>query len=305
MAICPDGHQSGSDDFCDVCGLRIGRMSQAQPAGDPWGSPSRAPGGAGPSAQPSGPGGPGAGSAGPVGSSDCPRCGTARTGRFCEGCGLDYTTGRLPDGSVVGAGGPQQAASQPDAPYSPTVYSYPASAPSVVPPVPAPLLPPTWDAHAPAEGGQAASPAAHGTGSVPRWPAGQATTWSVVVSADRAYYDQVRTVSGPDAESIVFPGYCAERQFTLSGGEMRIGRHSTSRGIYPEIDLTGPPTDPGVSRLHAVLVARADGWSVLDPGSANGTQVNGAEIPQNEEVPLRDGDRINVGAWTALSVHCR
>jgi hypothetical protein len=136
----------------------------------------------------------------------------------------------------------------------------------------------------------------------PQAPSPGAATWSVIVSADRAYYDKVRATSGPDAESIDFPAYCAERQFTLTGAEMRIGRHSTSRGIYPEIDLTGPPTDPGVSRLHAVLIVGPGSWSVLDPGSANGTQVNGAEIARDEQVPLHEGDRINVGAWTVLTV---
>ena len=24
MAVCPNGHDSASDDFCDVCGMRIG-----------------------------------------------------------------------------------------------------------------------------------------------------------------------------------------------------------------------------------------------------------------------------------------
>ena len=85
---------------------------------------------------------------------------------------------------------------------------------------------------------------------------------------------------------------------------MRIGRRSVSRGIDPEIDLTGPPADPGISRLHAVLIAAPDGgWAVLDPGSANGTLVNGTEIPTGVEVPLHDGDRINVGGWTAITVH--
>jgi pSer/pThr/pTyr-binding forkhead associated (FHA) protein len=76
-----------------------------------------------------------------------------------------------------------------------------------------------------------------------------------------------------------------------------------SRGIDPEIDLTGPPADPGVSRLHAMLIEAADGtWSVVDPGSENGTLVNGKEIPPGEAVPLRDGDRIHLGAWTALTI---
>jgi pSer/pThr/pTyr-binding forkhead associated (FHA) protein len=84
---------------------------------------------------------------------------------------------------------------------------------------------------------------------------------------------------------------------------MRIGRRSASRGLTPEIDLTGPPLDPGISRLHAVLVARPDlGWSVIDPGSENGTQVNDKEIPTGVPVPLRDGDRIHLGAWTVITI---
>jgi pSer/pThr/pTyr-binding forkhead associated (FHA) protein len=131
-------------------------------------------------------------------------------------------------------------------------------------------------------------------------PAG---TWTALVWADRGYYDNMRAVSGPDADHIDFPAYCPERQFRLSGHEIRIGRHSASRGLNPEIDLTGPPADPGVSRLHAVLIPMPSGdWAVLDPGSANGTQVNGTEIPVGEKVPLHDGDRINVGAWTAITV---
>jgi pSer/pThr/pTyr-binding forkhead associated (FHA) protein len=84
---------------------------------------------------------------------------------------------------------------------------------------------------------------------------------------------------------------------------MRIGRRSTSRGLTPEIDLTGPPLDPGISRLHAVLVARPGlGWAVIDPGSENGTMLNGHDIPTGVPVPLHDGDRIHLGAWTVITV---
>jgi pSer/pThr/pTyr-binding forkhead associated (FHA) protein len=124
-----------------------------------------------------------------------------------------------------------------------------------------------------------------------------------MVAADRAYFETVRAGDGPDVATVTFPSYCAERRFRLAGTEMRIGRRSASRGLEPEIDLTGPPADPGVSRLHAVLMAEPDGtWAVLDPGSANGTLVNGAEIPTGERVPLHDGDRINLGAWTAITI---
>ena len=132
---------------------------------------------------------------------------------------------------------------------------------------------------------------------------GAAAGWSAVVTADRAYYDSVIAEAGPDASSIEFPGYCPERRFRLISREMRIGRRSVSRGLDPEIDLTGPPADPGVSHLHAVLIAEPDGtWSVLDPGSANGTVVNGGEIVPGVRVPLHDGDRICVGAWTVLTM---
>ena len=124
-----------------------------------------------------------------------------------------------------------------------------------------------------------------------------------MVSADRAYYDSVQAAGGPDAAGIAFPAYCPQRRFRLAGNEVRIGRHSSSSGIDPEIDLSVPPADPGVSRLHAVLLKAPDGtWSVIDPGSANGTAVNGSEIPQGQAVPLRDGDRIHLGAWTELRV---
>lgn len=129
-------------------------------------------------------------------------------------------------------------------------------------------------------------------------------TWTAVVGADRAYYEQVQALTGPQGAAVTFPAHCAERRFQLVGNQMRIGRRSESRGLAPEIDLSGPPADPGVSRLHAVLIAAAEGnWAVLDPGSANGTLLNGTEIRVGDQVPLRDGDRINLGAWTAVTVH--
>ena len=133
--------------------------------------------------------------------------------------------------------------------------------------------------------------------------AAKAGLWTAVVTADRAYYDSVQAASGPEAASIGFPAGCAERRFRLSGTEVRIGRRSVSRGIEPEIDLTGPPLDTGVSRLHASLIAGPDGsWSVVDSGSPNGTLVNGSEIQPGEPVPLRDGDRIQLGAWTLITI---
>ena len=110
----------------------------------------------------------------------------------------------------------------------------------------------------------------------------EATTWTATVTADRAYYDSVMAVDGPDAAGITFPRYCPDRHFPLQGKQISIGRQSRSRGIQPDIDLIGPPEDPGVSHLHAMLVAQPDGsWSIVDLDSANGTAFN------DEPNPLR------------------
>jgi hypothetical protein len=127
--------------------------------------------------------------------------------------------------------------------------------------------------------------------------------WTAVVTADRAHFDRVVAASGPDSGLMRFPADYPERRFPLSRPEMRIGRRSASRGLTPEIDLTGPPLDPGISHLHAVLTAEPDGaWTVHDPGSANGTLVNDRELAHGARVRLRDGDRVFVGAWTVLTI---
>ena len=86
---CPKGHASSTDDFCDTCGAKIGGTmpipvatgSGPRPAGSGSAAPAQAPV-----------------SAPPGGGQPCPNCGTPRTGnwRFCEDCGFDHTTGKVP-----------------------------------------------------------------------------------------------------------------------------------------------------------------------------------------------------------------
>jgi FHA domain len=282
MPTCPAGHDSADPDFCDVCGMRIGGAAPTPAEPDP---------GPGVSASASSPAPASAGPDAPA--EPCPQCGTIRSGQFCETCGYDFASGKPADspGGPATAGSPAPvrppAAATVTGPGQPDLAAGPA-------PVTGPAV---------ALGGDGGSGDV-GTGPVAGGPPGSGVpVWTAVVTADRAYYDSVIAEGGPDAASIEFPGYCPERRFRLSGQEMRIGRRSVSRGLEPEIDLTGPPADPGVSHLHAVLVAQPDGsWVVLDPGSANGTMVNGGEIPGGVRVPLHDGDRICVGAWTVLTI---
>src|SRR6266571_3835516 len=193
----------------------------------------------------------------------CPRCGTPREGQFCETCGFDFESPA-----------PATARGSSPAPVGQTEAK-----------------PVQEVTHTSAEGavGQ---------------PERDAQAWAAVGSADRVYYEALIAAGGADAAELPFPESCPDRRLLLTGARMRIGRRSASRGLQPEVDLTGPPTDPGISHLHAILISQPDGgWAVMDPGSANGTLVNGAEIPAGDLVQLGDGDRIHIGAWTSITVH--
>ena len=50
--------------------------------------------------------------------------------------------------------------------------------------------------------------------------------------------------------------------------------------------------DASVSRYHAEIRAKGDGFVVVDLGSTNGTRVNGVRIYERE---LRDGDELAFG----------
>ena len=87
--------------------------------------------------------------------------------------------------------------------------------------------------------------------------------------ADRARYDLLAP------EGIDFPDHVPTRTCTLDADVVTVGRTSVSRGIHPDIDLSGPPEDPGVSREHLRLERTADArYAVVDCGSANGTTLN-------------------------------
>jgi hypothetical protein len=259
MATCPAGHNSGSDDYCDVCGTRI---SGSAPVSTPASAPSSAP------APP-----PGASATG----ESCPDCSAPRTGRFCEGCGYDF---------AVGAGRPTSAPTSAPA-------AEPTSAPTSPPSTPATT---SWP-------GRSAEPAT-GPMRLNSPASSDGPPWTAVVVADRDYFESVLEQS-EDGAAFTFPPYCPERRIPMDRPQIRIGRRSVSQGVVPEIDLGQPPEDPGASHTHAVLLAKPDGtWTLVDPGSTNGTTVNGGDepIPVNIEVPMRDGDRIHIGVWTTITL---
>jgi hypothetical protein len=197
----------------------------------------------------------------------CPNCRAYYEpgARFCENCGLDFTTGHMPGPGPTGTGR-RQTDPPVDGGYGEPVITGNAA---------------NWN----------------GGGGAP-----VATTWEAVVEAERDYYD-----SGDD-HRVPFPSFYPRRVFPLSGPRLLVGRRSESRGIHPEIDLSGAPEDPGISRAHAVFERQPDGgYALLDPGSTNGTRLNDEPEPiePHGPVPLQDGDRVYLGAWTRITIRAR
>jgi pSer/pThr/pTyr-binding forkhead associated (FHA) protein len=140
-----------------------------------------------------------------------------------------------------------------------------------------------------------------------------ASLWIARIWADRDHYELVRArpTRGRVTEAVAFPVPAPDREVVLTGDEVRIGRRGTEAADdadAPEIDLGGPPRDPGVSHLHAVLLALPpDRWVVLDAGSTNGTSLNYGDEPLPVDTPVRlhPGDHIHVGAWTTITLRRR
>jgi FHA domain-containing protein len=76
-------------------------------------------------------------------------------------------------------------------------------------------------------------------------------------------------------------------QFDELGGS--IGRADTNQLVLPDPERT-------ISRVHARIVFRAGGYSVVDNGS-NPISVNGQVLGSGREVPLRPGDQLQIGGY--------
>ena len=77
------------------------------------------------------------------------------------------------------------------------------------------------------------------------------------------------------------------QRFRFAGDRVSIGR-----GAENDVVLN----DAGVSRAHARIERRGAIWVLLDRGSANGTQLNGAPLAAMAQ--LQEADRIRVGTVT-------
>ncbi|WP_374774002.1 FHA domain-containing protein [Streptomyces sp. NBC_01310] len=329
MPTCPNGHQSASDDWCEVCGHRMA-ASEGPPAVPSYGY-GFPPSAGDPTAQ----------------AELCPQCRTPREAMapFCEECRYNFLTRSAtsytppapdqgPQATGVGAG-PGAPPPPPPVPapgtYAQDHFEYQGSRPSRVnrpaeplqreddwllpPPAHEPQReyqqppqpqyqqqpPPQQQYQAPPQQQyqQQSPPQQHQS-----FPM-QGGAWTATIGPDRSYFMAMMQRSGPEAAGLNLPAYSPEQHLPLSGGQITIGRRRASTGESPDIDLSVPPEDPGVSHQHAVLVQQPDlSWAVVDQNSTNGTTINGGEDPIQPyvPVPLSDGDRVHVGAWTTITI---
>jgi hypothetical protein len=278
---------------------------------------------------PAAPSGGAAASAGAAGGSGCPVCGAERNGRFCEECGYDFDLAEAmpqvtteasampgPEPESGPAAGAQASGGTAPANQGLDLEAELGRAEAQSVPAAVGGTAPVPEAESEVESGrlQEAEPEAAGAqsvavhsvfnGGVVGRPGAAGEELSLVVDADADYYAaQIERGDIIEAE-FPFPKYPHERRFTFAEGPVRIGRASASRGLAPDIDLTGPPLDPAVSHLHAQLLRHDEGWVVVDLGSANGTRLNDSDEPleAETEIPIKQGDRIHLGVFTTITV---
>ncbi len=85
---------------------------------------------------------------------------------------------------------------------------------------------------------------------------------------------------------LVFQNRDAARPLFIGGG-------TATAVIGRQPDCAVRLTDAGVGERHATIERRADGYYILDLGTANGTRVNGQRVSVQR---LANGDEIEVGA---------
>jgi Domain of unknown function (DUF1707)/FHA domain len=126
----------------------------------------------------------------------------------------------------------------------------------------------------------ASIPGAQRTAGSPHGPGPQALAWMQRHQSNHAS-PAAPPVAAADPAPLVFP--------PGSGVRFTIGRTR-------DCDLC--LTDLSVSRMHALLVRREDGWVLSDLGSHNGTRLNGWLV--REPVPVHAGDRVEFGSMAFI-----
>ena len=99
-------------------------------------------------------------------------------------------------------------------------------------------------------------------------------------------YRSVKIGRRPEAPVMMLEEISSHVRFPVLYWENSLGR---SRSC----DISLP--DATMSRDHAVLMRREQGWFVIDTNSKAGTAVNGKKLTPGERAPVYPGDTISMG----------
>jgi ABC-type multidrug transport system ATPase subunit/pSer/pThr/pTyr-binding forkhead associated (FHA) protein len=92
----------------------------------------------------------------------------------------------------------------------------------------------------------------------------------------------------PTAKLEIYRGGNLEREFLLDRDVTDIGRSPENALVLNE---------PAVSRHHAQIVRKADGYTIADKGSSKGTLLNNIKLQPDKPHPLAESDRISIGIF--------
>jgi len=83
--------------------------------------------------------------------------------------------------------------------------------------------------------------------------------------------------------------------------EYTIGRMGKTQALIPDVDLSQYGAfQKGVSRLHAIMKTYPGKCLMVDLDSANGTKINGERVTAYVDIPLKNGDTINLGSFKII-----
>ena len=98
--------------------------------------------------------------------------------------------------------------------------------------------------------------------------------------------DTAPDVQRDSAVLVVWRGPNEGASYQLSGDVVDVGRSPESRIFLDDVT---------VSRHHATLTRNAEGWTLTDAGSLNGSYVNRNRI--SGATALRSGDEVQIGKY--------
>lgn len=128
---------------------------------------------------------------------------------------------------------------------------------------------------------------------------------TATISVDLAFFERMQFAGVEPPATLPEPVV-----IELPPTDILLGRHSESRGTFPEIDLDSifgegsPATDPAVSSSHCRLHRGASGWTITDLDSTNGTYLGDETdaLTPGRPMSLMPGTAIYVGAWTKIEL---